>query len=1368
VNLEVHSPVKVKIVALIDSGNEYHSVISADFSQQLGYPPGQLEELPSDAVGTAKEGTSMEILGRLPIDLDFSFVEKPIAGRFQTRPKVLRGLAMDLNLSGPFLKAHSMIQDHGRDVLISAKGIEIPMRDRPPAVSFCRAYVLRDVVIPAHGCAEGTVRIPKALPRVSSLFLTKSTRGDGLGVSINHFPRTKSGFITDTTFVNDTNSDILLRSGARLGAVQPSEGEPAATKDWQEELRESLRGEDTVLSSEADVTRALGLLTEFKDVFSLDGDFGHTHLLKHSIHTGDAKPIKCPVRPVNPALTDDLKNQIDEWLKFGVIEPSSSPWSSALLAVRKKNGKTRWCLDFRALNAVTVKDAFPLPLIEDNLARLGRSKIFSAIDGSGAFHVVELDEEARPKTAFATPWGLYQFRRMPFGLCNAPATYSRLVQLALAEVAASECLVYLDDSLVHSGDLEQHLKSLRKVLKAYRRAGLKIQPAKCSWFKSKVDYVGHTVSPQGISPMASYVDLVRGWPIPKTIKDVRVFLGKTGYYRRFIEGYSALSAPLTDLLKGGDAAATGQATVELSEEARQAFHRLKAALTSAPVLAFPRFEAKHRFIVDTDWSYDNNAIGGVLLQIQDGEERTIAFGGKKLLPSQRNYSPTKGELFAIIYFLRYWRYYLQWKEFTLRTDHRALTWIKTMEAPEGMIGRWLETLASFNFDVQYREGPKHGNADGLSRAPHLPPLEAEEEIDEGIIGALHDLEDDQCMLPKTDDEWAEAQDLEPEMRNLKALVLRPEPLNDLELRKLDPRTRQLYKLRTRLVMDNGVLCYSCDADQRIVVVPRHLEDEAAREAHELVGHRGLEATYAVLSTRALILSGRAVIRRVIDQCLPCQKKLDPGSGQREHFVNVPTSYPFQRISIDYVGPLTPTRRGNLYVFTAKCPFTKWVEAFPTADATAESAADALVTHIFPRFGFCDELHSDRATAFMGNLISELCRMFRITATQTPAYHPQSNPVERAHRDLKAGLRAALEAHPGKDWDELLPQILFAFRVSPARGIGMSPFELLFGRLPNIPLGALQAPPNRRTAILPYVENLKDKIRKANDWARTHLAEEVSRQQREYRGKRYIFRPGELVWLSDLTGTARGEAKLRRPWTGPWVVKSLPSPVLVKIARDGVADDRVYTVAADRLIPYYRSKKGRTGEREPSPAPDVVLAGPDVDHSIAIRSGNDSERGRNEDDDVEDDDAADLATEDDAAADPGGGSREASPAPASSSASSPRDAPPQVPPTAAPSLEETGTEDRRPRVDTPPPTPADAGHGHRGRGRPPDPELRQDPTFRPGPAAPSRERESRPRRAAAEEALRKTRVMLRSCERLRDSLRKRAESQKRTAGRKELG
>jgi hypothetical protein len=348
-----------------------------------------------------------------------------------------------------------------------------------------------------------------------------------------------------------------------------------------------------------------------------------------------------------------------------------------MVAAPKKGGAIRWYIDYRLLKKVTLNDSISLPSIEDNLARLSGSSVFSGVDGAGAYHCVEVHEADRPKTAFSTPFGLWQFKRLPFGLCNTPATYTRLVQMVLERISYDEALPYLDDTCIHRKDLEGHYGAMKKVFDAYRRAGLKIQPSKCHLFQAKIEYLGHFISKDGVSPVPKYVQVVQKWPLPTNKTEARSFLGKVGYYHRFIKDYAAIAKPWTDIVGKDENREIEKAPIVATPTMVASYRHLKQALLTLPVLAYPQFDSKEPFILDTDWSGDANKIGGVLSQKQCWREKVIAYGAQKLIRSQQNYAPTKGELWAIVHFCRYWRYFLKHRSipFIIRTDYQSLQYM---------------------------------------------------------------------------------------------------------------------------------------------------------------------------------------------------------------------------------------------------------------------------------------------------------------------------------------------------------------------------------------------------------------------------------------------------------------------------------------------------------------------------------------------------------------------------------------------------------------------------------------------------------------------------------------------------------------------
>ena len=414
--------------------------------------------------------------------------------------------------------------------------------------------------------------------------------------------------------------------------------------------------------------------------------------------------------PIN--FESEEKDHIDSLLSIGVIQPSSSDWASPPVLVRKKDGKVRWCIDYRALNNVTVKDAYPLPNISECLDSLGDAKFFSTLDMSSGYYQIEIAEEDRAKTAFLTKYGLFEHSRMPFGLCNAPATFQRAMSLVLRGLTWNEVLAYLDDIILVGRSFEDHLQTLIKVFQRFRQHNLKLKAKKCHLFQRKVVFLGKLVSDQGISANPENVASVLKWPAPTTVKEVQQFLGVINYHRAHIKKFSEISRPLFAIIKK-------DADFEWETDQKVAFETLKTALTSSPVLAFPRINDEP-FILDTDAS--EAAIGAELLQVQDGEERVISYGSYALTPSQRNYCVTRKELIAIVRFTRQFRHYLLGQRFYVRTDHSSLTWLLSFKNPSGLLARWLEELSQYDMVIQYRKGRTHSNADGQSRIPDTVPF----------------------------------------------------------------------------------------------------------------------------------------------------------------------------------------------------------------------------------------------------------------------------------------------------------------------------------------------------------------------------------------------------------------------------------------------------------------------------------------------------------------------------------------------------------------------------------------------------------------------------------------------------------------------
>ena len=593
----------------------------------------------------------------------------------------------------------------------------------------CTGFVVQvsdSVVVPAHSevVFPGHVRTSnaQACPKEVGSFLPSPQLQVRLGlIAASTLSQPSSSGSVPVRLLNPSWEDITVPRRTCLGrwAHLPEQtvitngesnaNEPSPTQtpdvpdlfDWSE-----------FSGSDEEKEQLKALLVEFSDVVATSNeDVGQTNLMAHKIDVDGAAPVKQPPRRMPFHKREEVRKHLDQMLEADVVEPSSSPWSSPVVLVKKPDGSSRFCIDYRALNNVTKKDAYPLPRIDDTLDSLGGAKYFSTLDLQSGYWQVDVDSQSRDKTAFSTPFGLYQFKRMPFGLTNAPATFQRLMAVVLRGLTPMMCLVYLDDIIVFSTTFQEHVERLRLVLGRLREAGLKLKPRKCKLLCEHVRFLGHVVSVQGVSTDPEKIRAIVDWPTPTCVKDVRSFLGMAGYYRRFIRDFSTVARPMNKLLEK-------DVPFAWKEDADRSFQVLKKALSSAPILSFPDFSLP--FLVDTDAS--NSGLGAVLSQVgSDNVERPVYFASRTLNRAERKYSTTRKELLAVVWALKTFRPYLLGAPFVLRTDHNALVWLMNFKEPEGQVARWLETLAEYDFKIKHRSGKTHQNVDALSHREESSP-----------------------------------------------------------------------------------------------------------------------------------------------------------------------------------------------------------------------------------------------------------------------------------------------------------------------------------------------------------------------------------------------------------------------------------------------------------------------------------------------------------------------------------------------------------------------------------------------------------------------------------------------------------------------
>ena len=452
------------------------------------------------------------------------------------------------------------------------------------------------------------------------------------------------------------------------------------------------------------------LFREFSDVFSQgEDDLGSTLLLEHTIET-HGPPLRQPYQRQNLAVRREEMAQVQQMLASDVIHPSNSPWASPVVMLRKKDGSLRFCVNFRQLNAATVKDAHPLPRIDDLLDAFHGARWFSTLDLKSGYWQVPITERDKAKTAFRTSSGqLYEFNQVPFGLCNAPATFSRLMDRVLSGIHWETCLFYLDDIIVFSSTWEEHLARLRQVFERLRHANLKLGAEKCTFAAKEVSYLGHWVTEEGLLPDSALLAAIREIPPPKTATEVRSFLGLAGYYRRYVKNFAAIAGPLHALTRK-------DAVFHWSAECQTAFNQLKTLLTTSPITAFPDFSQAFRLYTNASTA----GLGTILAQVHNGMERIICCASRALNQAEKAYPATKLECLAIVWAVAKFRPYLMAMPFEVFTNHYALQWLKTMRKGSAHLHRWSAALEKYDFTIRHRPGKAQTYVDGLSRLPVGP------------------------------------------------------------------------------------------------------------------------------------------------------------------------------------------------------------------------------------------------------------------------------------------------------------------------------------------------------------------------------------------------------------------------------------------------------------------------------------------------------------------------------------------------------------------------------------------------------------------------------------------------------------------------
>ena len=919
--------------------------------------------------------------------------------------------------------------------------------------------------------------------------------------------------------------------------------------------------------------RAKSLFMEHQDSFSKnDMDLGRTDLVKHNIILTDPQPFKDRFRSIPPQLYEEVRAHLKEMLDIGAIRKSNSPWASAVVLVRKKNGKLRFCIDLRKLNARTQKDSYALPRIEQTLDHLKGSKLFSTLDLTSGYWQVEMVESCKQFTAFTVgPLGFYECNLMPFGATNAPATFQRLMEDCLGDLNLNWCIVYLDDVIVYSETPEQHLERLAAVFKRLSKAGLKLKPSKCKFFQTELDYLGHHISADGVSTDPKKVEAVKDWPTPSTVSDVRSFLGFVGYYRRFIKGFSSLAKPLTELTKGLESQCkrTAKKTlVNWGKEQQDAFDSLKEACISSPVLGYPDYSKP--FILHTDASTEG--LGAVLYQRQEDRMRVIAYASRALSKSESNYAPHKLEFLALKWAVteKFKDYLYGANTFDCYTDNNPLTYILSSAKLDACGQRWVAELANFNFHLHYKPGPTNIDADALSRI-RWPDILSDSEREEKFkhlpqagmqavcMGAMVKsgyIDQLACsaqviqepVFPSvpvmTQEDWIKAQRADPDICQL-AICLK----EGAKWHKLKGSSTFMHfvRMRKQLVLKDGIVYRKVRSskDPRSpmlfqILLPTHLVPAVMEGCHDKVGHQGRDRTLSLIKERFYWHHQSSHVQSYVQGCRMCMKR--KAKGQKAPLKPIIVSQPMELVHIDFL-QIEPCKGKIEDVLVVTDHFTKYAQAYPCRNQKATTTARVLWEQFIRHYGFPQKIISDQGRNFESQLIKDLCAMAGVEKIRTTPYHPQTNGQCERFNSTLLNMLGTMQPEQKKDWKSYLLTMCHAYNATVHSTTGYSPYFLLFGRHPKLAIDfqmGLTRGGVKHVSKGKFIAKLHSRLREAYHKASQVAQREMNRHKKLYdrKCKGVQLCPGDLCLVKIVA--YEGRHKIQNKWRdGEFVVVSQP-------------------------------------------------------------------------------------------------------------------------------------------------------------------------------------------------------------------------------------
>ena len=976
------------------------------------------------------------------------------------------------------------------------------------------------------------------------------------------------------------------------------------------------------------VTRVIG---NYPHAFSQsDTDLGHSNIIEHTIPLTDPQPFRERYRRIPPSMYAEVREHLKTMHEANVIRESFSPYASPVVLVRKKDGSLRFCIDFRKLNQRTIRDSYALPRIDETLQMMQGAKWFSSLDLKSGYWQLEIAEKDKSKTAFVLPppLGLWECNRMPFGLCNAPSTFQRAMEKCLGDLNHTCCVVYLDDIIVFGKTVEEHVYRLEAVIQRLTEHGFKLKASKCKLLQTRVKYLGHILSADGIGTDPDKTESIRNWPTPQNVKELRSFLGLASYYRKFIPNLSKMASPLHELL-GGPKRRRGKSKFSpppvappwvWSKRHSEAFQQIKDHLVSPPVLQYADFSKP--FILHTDAS--TQGLGAALYQLdEEGRERVIAYGSRTLNSSERNCPAHKLEFLALKWAVtEKFHDFLYGNKVHAVTDNNPLTYVLTTAKLDAAGHRWLAALANYDLTLTYRSGRMNIDADALSRRPPSespnPPRESgKAPIDKDTVQAVIDYalhvdvetspyvelvgQSSACTTQPTPEEssvpkfpseppdWAKEQREDPVISRIINYIASGVCPPTRTRKKETPEVNILLREWDRLVVREGVLYrrrMNKEKEVLQLVLPRKFRWLALESLHDEMGHLGVERTTDLVRDRFYWPYLGRDVKQYISTCGRCvRRKGVLNSANTAPMVNVKTTRPLELVCMDFL-TLEESKGGYSNVLVITDHFTRYSVAVPTRNQTANTTAKALFDNFLVHYGFPERLHSDQGRNFESDVIHNLCKLVGIQKSRTTPYHPQGNgSCERMNRTLLSML-GTLTEDKKSDWKSHVAPMIHAYNCTKHDVTGFSPFYLMFGRHPRLPIDmylGLDAKEEHSANTPEYVSSLRERLDYAYRLAseRDDIAGARNKAMYDKKLHENKVQVGDRVLIRNVG--VKGKNKLGDKWGRvPYVVVEQPNvDIPVYKVRPEVGGGKNRTLHRNLLLPCNFLPKGAP-VRPPAP------------------------------------------------------------------------------------------------------------------------------------------------------------------------------------------